>query len=160
MDAIDMLKDQHRQVEKLFKQIGKSKGEQKRRAFIDVADALAIHATIEERHFYPAVKAKRTEDILLEALEEHLSIKRTLSDLLRTDMEDETFDAKMKVLEEEVTHHVGEEESDLFPRVRKLLDRDQLEAIAQEMTATAAELSDTEPRNQVPSQTDEAPTLH
>jgi len=154
------LKEQHRQVEKLFKQIKKSQGQEKRAAFIEVADALAIHATIEERHFYPAVKERRTEDILLEALEEHLAMKRTLADLLRTDIGDDTFDAKMKVLEEEVTHHVGEEEKDLFPKVKKLFDSDQLEAIAQEMTATAAELADSEPRNEVPSQIDEAPTLH
>jgi hemerythrin superfamily protein len=160
MNAIEMLETQHRQVEKLFEAIKEAKGEAKRRLFIEVADALAVHAAIEERHFYPAVKAKRTQDILLESLEEHLTIKRTLADLLRTDLEDQTFDAKMKVLEEEVTHHVGEEEGDLFPKVRRILDDDQLEGIAQEMTATAAELADEEPRNQVPNETDHAPSLH
>jgi hemerythrin superfamily protein len=160
MNAIEMLEGQHRQVEQLFARIEKAQGEEKWRLFLEVADALAIHATIEERHFYPAVKEKRTEDILLEALEEHLTVKRTLADLLRTEIEDETFDAKLKVLKEEVEHHVGEEEGDLFPKVRKILDADQLEGIAQEMTATAAELVDNEPRNQVPNETDRAPSLH
>src|SRR5438309_872588 len=98
MNAIEMLEAQHRQVEQLFSRIENAQGEEKWRLFLEVADALAIHATIEERHFYPAVKEKRTEDILLEALEEHLTVKRTLADLLRTEIGDETFDAKLKVL--------------------------------------------------------------
>jgi hemerythrin superfamily protein len=160
MDAIDMLEAQHREVEETFSKIEEAEGEQKRKLFIQLADSLAIHATIEERHFYPAVKAKRTEEILLESLEEHLAVKRLLSDLLRTDIEDETFDAKLSVLKEQVEHHVGEEEGDLFPKVRKIMDDDQLEAIGQEMTATAAELAEGEPRNDVPSQTEHAPSLH
>jgi hemerythrin superfamily protein len=161
MNAIEMLEQQHRQVEQLFSQIEKESAEQaKRRLFLEIADALAIHAAIEERHFYPAVKARRTEEILLESLEEHLSIKRTLADMLRTEISDPTFDAKLKWLKEEVTHHVGEEESDLFPKVKKLMDADQLEGIAQEMTATAAELAQGEPHEQIPEETDRAPSLH
>lgn len=160
MDAIEMLKAQHRQVEQLFKQCQEASGSAKRRLFLELADMLAVHAAIEEQHFYPAVKAQRTKEILAESLEEHLAMKRTLSDMLRTEVTDPTFDAKLKVLEEEVTHHVGEEESDLFPKVKRLLNADQLEGIGQEMTATAVELVDAEPRNQVPEETDRAPVLH
>jgi iron-sulfur cluster repair protein YtfE (RIC family) len=125
-----------------------------------VADALAIHATIEEHHFYPAVRAKRTEDILLEALEEHLAIKRVLSDLLDLEVEDETFDAKLKVLKEEVEHHVEEEEQDLFPKVKKLLDAGELDSIATAMQEEQKELEKKgNPRDAVPSETDKAAPL-
>ena len=79
MSAIDLLESQHREVEELFSQIEAAKdNEKKAELFKELADKLAIHAAIEEHHFYPAVKAKRTEDILLESLEEHVTIKCTL----------------------------------------------------------------------------------
>jgi hemerythrin superfamily protein len=156
MDAIEMLESQHREVEALFSRIGKARDAAKKTAlFEELADKLAMHAAIEEHHFYPAVKAKRTEDILLESLEEHLGIKRVLADLLEIDADDETFDAKVKVLEEQVSHHVEEEETDLFPKVKKLFDKDQREAIGQEMSAEQAELEEKgDARNQVPAETD------
>jgi hemerythrin superfamily protein len=152
MDAIELLESQHREVEKLFAKIEKAKSEDvKAQLFEEIADKLAVHATIEEHHFYPAVKAKRTEDILLESLEEHLGIKRVLADLLETEASDETFDAKITVLKEQVSHHVEEEESELFPKVKKLLGSEQLEAIGQEMSAEQAELEDSgEPRLAIP----------
>jgi hemerythrin superfamily protein len=161
MDAIDLLKSQHREVEDLFSKIDKSRDAAKKdQLFTKLADSLAVHATIEEHHFYPAVKEKRTEDILLEALEEHLGIKRVLSDLLDTEIEDETFDAKIKVLKEQVEHHVEEEETDLFPKVRKLFDAEQLEAIGQAMSAEQAELEEKgNPREAVPAETAEAATI-
>ena len=141
MDAIEMLIEQHSEVDELFEQIESAKPSAKKWAlFEDVADKLAVHATIEERHFYPAVKARRTKDILLESLEEHLAIKRVLADVLALGGVDETFDAKLSVLKETVQHHVAEEQDDLFPKVKKLLDKETLEAIAQEMTATQEEL--------------------
>src|SRR5678815_5998545 len=118
MNAIDMLKHQHREVEALFKQLHKAKaGEPRQKLFERIADALAVHAAIEEKHFYPAVKEKTTEEILLESVEEHLAIKRVIADVLRTDAADETFAAKIKVLEDEITHHVEEEGLFLFLHV-------------------------------------------
>ena len=66
----------------------------KQKLFDQVADSLAVHAAIEEHQFYPAVRAKRTEDILLEALEEHVGIKRVIKDLMDIDADNPTFDAK------------------------------------------------------------------
>jgi hemerythrin superfamily protein len=161
MNAIKLLESQHREVEKLFAQIESAKDvDKKETLFTTLADSLAVHATIEEHHFYPAVKANRTEDILLEALEEHVAIKRVLSDLLDTEVEDETFDAKIKVLKETVSHHVEEEETDLFPKVKKLFDANRLEAIGQEMSAEQAELEEKgNPREAVPAETDKAAPL-
>jgi hemerythrin superfamily protein len=161
MNAIELLKSQHREVEELFSKAEKARDEAvKQRTFETIADKLAVHAAIEEHHFYPAVKAKRTEDILLESLEEHLGIKRVLADLLEIDAGDETFDAKLKVLKEQVSHHVEEEESDLFPKVAKLLDKETLDALAQEMTAEQTELeSEGDPRKNVPAQTEMAASI-
>jgi hemerythrin superfamily protein len=162
-DAIEMLKGQHREVEDLFEkyeELGESASKTKQGLFEKIADALAVHATIEEKHFYPAVKAKRTEDILLEALEEHLGIKRVIADLMKIDSSDETFDAKVKVLKEQVEHHVEEEESDLFPKVKKVLDKAELTQIAGAMQRTMQTLMDKgAPRNAVPAETRQAPSL-
>jgi hemerythrin superfamily protein len=156
MDAIDMLESQHREVEELFSQIEKAtRVDAKENLFIQIADKLAIHAAIEEHHFYPAVKARRTEDILLESLEDHVAIKRVLSDLLDLDAEDASFDAKIELLKDEVEQHVEEEETELFPKVRKILDEAELDAIGEEMAAEQAELEDEgDPRLAVPAETD------
>ena len=161
MDAIELLKSQHREVEELFAKIEKAKSDNnKAKLFDQLADDLAIHAAIEEHHFYPSVKERRTEEILLEALEEHLAIKRALADLLETAVDDETFDAKIKALKEEVQHHVKEEESDLFPKVKKIFSRDELTAIASEMAAEQAELeAEGEPRKLVPGETERPATI-
>lgn len=160
MNAIDLLKSQHRDVEKLFSRMDSAKGQKSKQAiFGQLADSLAAHATIEEHHFYPAVRAKRTEDILLESLEEHLGIKRVLADLLDISPGDETFDAKIKVLKEQVEHHVGEEEKDLFPKVKKLLDKDELELLGETMSAEFKTLEAGRPRDAIPSETDHASSL-
>ena len=160
MNAIEMLESQHREVDDLFQQLEETEDEAEcEQLFVQLADKLAIHAKIEEMHFYPAVKAARTEDILMESLEEHLAIKRCLADLVDMDVDDETFEAKLKVLQEQVEHHVEEEETDLFPKVKKILSEEQLVAVAQEMTALMAELEGTDPRLKVPSETAEAPAI-
>jgi hemerythrin superfamily protein len=157
MSAIDMLESQHREVEDLFESIEDAKGGEKRKLFLQLADKLAVHAAIEEKHFYPAAKSDETEDLLLESAEEHLAVKRLIADLLKLDASDETFDAKLTVLKEQVEHHVGEEEDELFPRVEDALDETTLEALEQEMTATQEELlAKGNPRDQVPSETGEA----
>jgi hemerythrin superfamily protein len=158
MNAIKMLKKQHREVEALFKELEKAKSAgPRRKVFEKVADALAVHATIEERHFYPAVNKKQTQSMVLEAVEEHLVVKRVIADLLDMDASDPIFMAKVSVLKEEVQHHVEEEEEELFPKVQKLLDDDELEALADSMTETAEELQRAgKPRMSVPSETREA----
>jgi hemerythrin superfamily protein len=161
MNAIKLLKQQHRQVEALFKQLEKAKSARPRqKAFEQIADMLAVHATIEERHFYPSVKRRATEEMLLEAVEEHLGVKRVIADMLELSADDETFEAKAKVLKDLVEHHVEEEEETLFPKVQKLLDADELEAIGADMASTMEELLDNgDPRKAVPSETERAATL-
>src|SRR4051812_4115004 len=160
MDAIAMLNEQHDEIDELFEKAEDATISQgKEHLFLKLADALAAHATIEEELFYPAVRAKRTEDILLEALEEHLGIKRLLRDLLDLDPSEETFDAKLSVLREQVDHHVTEEKTDLFPKVRKLMTKEQLQTLGDDMATLMDELEGTEPRERVRAETDQAARL-
>ena len=158
MNAIEMLKKEHRAVEELFDSFEHAADtEARRKIFEHIADALAIHAAIEERHFYPAVKAKATGDLLHEAVEEHLKVKRAIADLLVLDAADDSFAAKVKVLKEDVEHHVEEEEAELFPAVERIFAANELETIAAEMEQTECELLETgNPRNAVPFETDRA----
>ncbi|MFP2928425.1 hemerythrin domain-containing protein [Pyxidicoccus sp. 3LG] len=159
MNALDLLKQQHDEVKKLFKQYEKladHADEKRQELFEMIADRLSAHTAIEEQYFYPAAKAEDTEDLLREAAEEHLSAKRLIADLLELDADDEEFDAKMQVLQEQIDHHVEEEESDLFKKVRKLLSKEQLEDLGVQMQQEFEELMEGEPRTQVPAQTDQA----
>ena len=107
-----------------------------------------------------AVKAKRTEDILMESLEEHLSLKRLLADLMEMTPGDAAFEAKFKVLREQTEHHHEEEEENLFPKVRKLLDEDQLAALGREMMAFQVTMhTQGEPAEEMAGQTDKAARL-
>jgi hemerythrin superfamily protein len=140
MDAISMLKDDHRNVERLFKRY-ESTGDrayvQKRDIVDRIIEELAAHSAIEEQVFYPVARATvpKTEDIALESLEEHHIVKWVLSELDTMSPEDERFDAKVTVLIENVRHHVKEEEDDFFPKVRDELGRSALGELGDVMEA-------------------------
>jgi hemerythrin superfamily protein len=155
MNAIDLLKEQHAALKALFKKIGKAEeADEKEELFTKIADDLAVHAAIEEKYFYPATKTTRTEELLREAVEEHLSQKRVIADLLDCPPDDPQFDAKIKVLMDAVQRHMEEEENDLFPKVKKLLDKDQLKTLGAQMEETAEELkAEGSPRLRVPGET-------
>jgi hemerythrin superfamily protein len=159
MDAIDLLVKHHRELEKRFEDLLECAPQDRRPSFIEAADLLAAHFTIEEESFYPAVSATRTEDILLESLEEHLSLKRVLADLLALDVNEQTFEPKLHVLKEQAQHHHKEEEDHLFPKVKKLLDADAREALGTEMQAMLDRLARSQPRKMVAGQTQEAAPL-
>jgi hemerythrin-like domain-containing protein len=158
MNAIDLLEQQHREVEELFEELegaGENAKKTKERVCQELADALAVHAEIEEKLFYPESKQENTEDILRESLEEHLSMKRLLADILEGEVEDDQFDARITVLKEQVEHHVEEEEKELFPKVRKALSREELDDLGTRMQAMAEELeAEGEPSRSIPGQTD------
>ena len=132
MDAIELLKNDHQKVEKIFAAMEKK--EERQRRFPELDRELSVHAEIEERIFYPATKeAEPTRDLVLESIEEHKQIKMVLADLEQTDKTTDEWGAALKVLKEDVMHHVGEEETDLFPKVRKVLSKDQLEDLGTRM---------------------------
>ncbi|RKH01218.1 hemerythrin domain-containing protein [Corallococcus sp. CA053C] len=159
MHALELLKQQHEEVSKLFKKYEKladHDDEQRQELFEQVADRLGAHAKIEELYFYPALKKEDTEDELREAVEEHLVVKRLIADLLDLEASDEEFDAKMKVLQENVEHHVEEEEKELFKSARKLLSKEQLEDLGVQMEEEFDTLMEGEPRMDVPEETERA----
>ena len=139
MDAITLLKNDHKTVERLFKQFEKAEkaddDETKGSVVDSIIEELSVHAAIEEQEFYPAVRqaVPTVEDEVLEGLEEHHIVKWTLSELDGMDPTDERFDAKVTVLIESVRHHVEEEEADLFPQVRQALGRKRLGEIGDAM---------------------------
>ncbi|WP_257453484.1 hemerythrin domain-containing protein [Archangium lipolyticum] len=162
MDAIELLTQQHEEVDELFEKFEKAieKGDDSvMDLFVRIADNLAAHAVIEEKIFYPSVYVGPTADKLQEAVEEHLSVKRVIADLLDMDPMDAQFKAKMKVLQELVEHHVEEEEKDLFKSVKKLMTKDELAVMGEQLETMFSELIQTEPRLQVPRETDEAAPL-
>ena len=133
MDAITLLKNDHRKVEKIFSQIEKGNGN-RQQLFTELATELTVHAEIEEKLFYPAVKdAEPTHDLVLEAFEEHKQMKMVLADLEKADKGTEHWLAGLKVLMEDVQHHVGEEENELFPKVKKVLPNQELEDLGTRM---------------------------
>ncbi|MGW6915619.1 hemerythrin domain-containing protein [Kitasatospora sp. NPDC054939] len=132
MDAIVLLREDHKSVEKLFKAFEKAGdnayAEKKKKIADQVIEELTVHAVIEEEVFYPAARqaAPDTKDHVLESIEEHHVVVWMLSELAGMDPQDERFDAKMTVLMENVRHHVEEEEQDWFPEVRKAMGRKSL----------------------------------
>ncbi len=159
MNAIDLLKTQHEEVKDLFKQIEEADDSEEKASLVqELADNLAAHATIEEKLFYPAAYGAATEDLLREAVEEHLAAKRLLADLAIMTPEDENFDAKVKVLQEQIEHHVEEEEGKLFADARKEIG-DKLESLGAEMEELFEEEMDQEPGEKVLDETAEAAPL-
>jgi hemerythrin superfamily protein len=158
VNAIDLLEQQHREVEDLFEEFeraGDRAKKAKERVCQELSDQLAMHAEIEEKLFYPESKQENTEEILRESVEEHLAMKRILADLMDIGVDDEQFDAKVSVLKEQVEHHVEEEEKHLFPKVRKLLSKDELEDLGSRMQKMFERLeAEGDASARIPGQTD------
>ncbi len=145
-DAVALLKEDHRTVEDLFGQFEKASGDgRKEKIAKQICLELTVHAQIEEEIFYPACEGKVEEDMLKEAYVEHDGAKVLIAQLLEGDgQSDEYFDAKVKVLQEQIEHHVEEEEmrmEGMFAQARKAgLDMD---ALGEQMAARKAELVET-----------------
>jgi hemerythrin superfamily protein len=139
-DAIALLKEDHRAVEKLFKEFEGAKGEgRKEKLARRICMELTVHTKIEEEIFYPACKGKVDEDLLKEAYVEHDAAKLLIAEIeAESGQSDDYFDAKVQVLSEQIEHHVEEEEKELFPEVRKA-DLD-LKALGEQLAARKKEL--------------------
>jgi hemerythrin superfamily protein len=138
MDAVTLLRNDHKTVERLFKQFekaGPNAHKTKQDLVEKIVEELSIHAAIEEQVLYPAAREAVPDenDLVLESLEEHHIVKWVLSEIDGMDPTDERFTAKVTVLIENVRHHVEEEEGELFPALRKGMKRKELEELAQAM---------------------------
>ena len=130
-DAVALLKADHRKVEGLFAKFENAKGaDAKRKLVKQICTELSVHTTIEEEIFYPACKSEVEDDLLKEAYVEHDGAKVMIAELLASDPLNEFYDAKVKVLSEEIKHHVKEEEKPgegVFAQAREAgLDMDAL----------------------------------
>ncbi len=161
MDAIELLKRQHRFVEDLLSQIEQEgeDEEEKLELVQELADNIAAHTAIEEQIFYPAVYGDDTRDLLEEALEEHLALKRLIVDLVTIDSSDAEFEAKVEVLKERVAHHVEEEERELFPKVTAELSSSYLVSMGTEMEALFDEMMGDDPSAHISEEIERAAAL-
>jgi hypothetical protein len=130
-DAIALLKADHREVEELFEQFEKASGASKKQKIAQqICLELTVHTRIEEEIFYPACEGKIEEDLLKEAYVEHDGAKVLIAEIEAGSPDDEYYDAKVKVLSEQIEHHVEEEEKrmeGMFSQARKAgLDMDAL----------------------------------
>jgi hemerythrin superfamily protein len=119
--ATQMIRQDHRKVEDLFKKFEQTKGAQAKRRLAENAMAeLEVHAALEEEIFYPAVK-KEVDDgsMVQEALEEHQTVKQLISELKGMEEADEDFESQFSELVENVQHHVQEEESEMLPKAEE-----------------------------------------
>ena len=143
-DAIALLKEDHRTVEELFEKFEKASGDgTKQKIAEEICLELSVHAEIEEEIFYPACEGKVEEDLLKESYVEHDSAKLLIAEIMNGGSGDEFYDAKVKVLQEEIEHHVEEEErrmEGLFAQARKAgLDMD---ALGDQLAARKLELTE------------------
>jgi len=136
MDPFELLKKDHEKVSELFKRIEASSGKAKIEIFGQLKDELEVHTAIEEMIFYPALeKANETRDLTLEAYEEHKVVKDLLAELAVANKPSDEWDAKLKVLKENVEHHVDEEENELFDKASDVLTGDEAERLGDRMQA-------------------------
>ena len=140
-DAIALLKQDHRTVEELFEKFEKASGDGRKQEIAErICLELSVHAQIEEEIFYPACEGKVDEDLLKESYVEHDGAKVMIAELLASNPGDDFYDAKVKVLSEEIKHHVKEEEKrveGMFAQAREAgLDMD---ALGDQMAARKAE---------------------
>jgi hypothetical protein len=132
-DAITLLKADHRKVEDLFEEFDKARRSDRKAAIVQqICTELKIHTMIEEEIFYPAIKPKIDGAIVEEGVIEHDGAKVLINDLAQSDPKADYYDAKVKVLSEEIKHHVAEEErwiTGMFAQARRSdLDMDALGA--------------------------------
>jgi hypothetical protein len=143
VDALKLLEEDHERFKKLLEQ-GEETTERarvgRRELFNKLKRGLEIHERMEEEVLYPALKKHpKAKDIVLEGYEEHHVADMIGAELAETDYSDERWGAKWKVLKESLEHHIEEEEGDMFKKARKIFEKEELEAMGEEMEAIRAE---------------------
>jgi iron-sulfur cluster repair protein YtfE (RIC family) len=143
MDAFELLKKDHEKVSGIFEKLEPTteRGVKTREElFAQLKHELEIHSKIEEQILYPVLKeAEETHDITMEAFEEHNVVKTLLTELDELSKDDETWEAKLTVLKENVEHHVEEEEGEMFKKARKVLSSEQIEDLGTRLEAAKKE---------------------
>jgi hemerythrin superfamily protein len=148
MDALTLLEQDHQKVKKLMGEIEKTteRGVKTREElFTKLVQELTVHEKIEEQIFYPAVKdaakTKKLEEIVAESFEEHHFVNMVIAEIKETPFEAEEWGAKFSVMMENIEHHAfEEEEGEMFPKVRKLFSKAELEELGSQMEELKTQL--------------------
>ena len=143
-DAIALLKQDHQIMRELLSKLEEAEGRERETTLKTIEHELKVHTKIEEDIFYPAFReaAEEEEDkeLYFEALEEHHVVDLVLPEIKNTDTDADEFPAKAKVLKDLVEHHAEEEETEMLPRAKELMDRAQLMELGQQLADAKASL--------------------
>ena len=144
MDALKLLKQDHDLVKKMLAEgeATTERGEKTRtELFARLKSELEIHERIEEEILYPQLRDHpKSQEIALEAYEEHHVVDEIMGELEATDVTDETWSAKFKVMKENIEHHIEEEEGEMFKQARQVFSDDELEELGDRMKARKDQL--------------------
>ena len=137
MDAIKLMKDDHKRIRTLLTGAHEAENRQKREVLLaTIRSEMAAHEVMEEQIFYPALKPHQdARDVVMEGYQEHHVADILMDELMEVASDSDVWKAKMKVLKESVEHHIEEEVGEMFKTAKKVLDRDQLEDLGRRMEA-------------------------
>ncbi|MBX7174557.1 MAG: hemerythrin domain-containing protein [Pyrinomonadaceae bacterium] len=136
MNAIKLLKSDHQNVMRLFQKVKSTDDSEHQELFEKIKEELEIHTHIEETVFYPKMKeSEELTDLVLEGIEEHHQVKMFLREISNLMDESEKFEPKLKVLMEDVLHHIQEEEGEMFPNIEELFNETALEELGLQLDA-------------------------
>jgi hemerythrin superfamily protein len=147
MDAISLLKQDHKTVNDLFDEYEKTsdRSAKNRQSLANkISEELVRHMHIEERLFYPMAHERLDQDDkwhVIESLEEHHVVKLCLDEISRLKPDSDRYDAKVKVIKDVVLHHVESEEKEIFPLVQKKVGADELEQLGEQLSSIKKEVS-------------------
>lgn len=137
MDAISLLKDDHKTMKKIMGDIdstGDRAVKTREELLAKMKQELTIHERIEEEIFYPALREhKKAKDIVLEGYEEHHAVDVLMDELESVPFDDETWSAKFSVIKENIEHHIEEEEGEMFKKARQVFDEQELVGLGERM---------------------------
>jgi hemerythrin-like domain-containing protein len=144
MDAMSLLKEDHRKVKKLLAELESTteRGVKTREElFMKVKQELVVHEALEEEIFYPALKEHpKTKEIALEGYEEHHVVDTVMAEIEGVAYDDEKWGAKFTVMKENLEHHIEEEEGEMFKQAKQVFDQDELAQLGESMKARKEDL--------------------
>jgi len=140
MDGFLLLEQDHDRVKRLCNELNDKTSDQalerKRQLFAEIVAEIKLHEECEEKVLYPTLRAHpKLKDIVLEGYEEHHVVNLIIGELRNLNPEDEMWSAKAKVMQENLEHHIEEEEGKMFPRARKEMSKEEIEDLGHQMQA-------------------------
>jgi hemerythrin superfamily protein len=146
MNALELIKEDHKRLKKMLEHTLEAEGSTEREAAMDqLRTELVAHERMEEEVFYPRLRdEQKARDNVLEGLEEHHVADVILDELLDVPPDSDLWKAKVKVLKENVEHHMDEEEDELLKNAKRVLDRDELNRLGERMERIKRDAEDSD----------------